>query len=236
MVFQPVVDLATGATVGHEALARFADGRTPNLWFEDADRAGLGVELDLLAIGTALRVLPEDVPGYLAVNVGPATLASPRLREMLQLTDGRRRLVLELTERQAVAEFALTAVGIAQMRNAGILVALDDVGGGSVALRQLVELGPDIVKIDRSLISHIDQDQSGRAQAAAFTQLALGLGWTVMAVGIERHEEVSACHAMGILYGQGYLLGRPAPLSGPGVSSASSWIALSEEIWQAGQG
>ncbi len=236
MVFQPVVDLATGATVGHEALARFADGRPPNVWFEMADRAGLGVELELHAIETALRVLPEDVPGYLGVNAGPATLASPRLRAMLQQTDGRRRLLLELTERQAVAEYALTAEGITQMRTAGVLVALDELGSDTATLRQLVDLSPDVVKIDRSLVSHIDEDSTRHALATSFTQLALGMGWTVMAVGIERHEELSTCHAMGITYGQGYLLGRPAPLADPAHSSALSWIALSEEIWQANQG
>jgi len=236
MVFQPVVDLATGATVGHEALARFADGRPPNVWFAEADRAGLGVELDLLAIGTAMRVLPDDVPGYLGVNAGPATLASPRLREMLRHAAIGRRLVLELTERQAVAEFELTSVGIDQMRAAGVLVALDEVGGDVAAPRQIVELCPDIIKIDRSLVSHIDEDRPHRALAAAFSQLAHGMEWTVMAVGIERHEEVTTCHAMGIPYGQGYLLGRPAPLAPAAHSSASSWIALSEEIWQAGQG
>ncbi len=236
IVFQPVVDLGTGATVGHEALARFADGRPPNVWFAEADRAGLGVELELLAIETALRVIPEDVPGYLGVNASPATLASPRLRGMLQHTDGRRRLLLELTERQAVAEYALTGEGMAQMRAAGVLVALDDLGGHTAALRQLVDLNPDVVKIDRSLVSYIDEDPVRRALATAFTQLALGLGWTVMAVGIERHEELSACHALGIRYGQGYLLGRPAPLVDPALSSATSWIALSEEIWRANQG
>ena len=56
-----------------------------------------------------------------------------------------------------------------------------------------------------------------------------------MAVGIERHEELNTCHALGIKYGQGYLLGRPAPLTDSAHSSASSWIALSEEIWQANQ-
>src|SRR5262249_21611772 len=132
MVFQPVVDLATGATVGHEALARFADGRPPNVWFEDAERAGLGVELELLAIGTALRVLPDDAPGYLGANISPTTLASPRLRSLLQdVDDGRRRLLLELTEQHAVGEYELTRVGIREMEQAGVLVALDELGSGS---------------------------------------------------------------------------------------------------------
>ena len=176
------------------------------------------------------------MPGYLGVNANPATLASPRLRAMLQETDGRRRLLLELTEQQAVTEYELTRIGIDQMRQAGVLVALDELGSDAAALRQLVDLRPDVVKLDRSLVSHIDEDSTQHAMAAAFTQLALGMGWTAMAVGIERHEELDTCHAMGITYGQGYLLGRPAPLADPAHSSAAAWIALSEEIWQASQG
>jgi EAL domain-containing protein (putative c-di-GMP-specific phosphodiesterase class I) len=235
MVFQPVVDLATGATVGHEALARFADGRPPGVWFEEADAAGLGVELELLAVETAVRVLPDDVPGYLGANVSPATLASPRLRESLQRSDGRRRLLLEVTERSAVAEYHLTRVGLAAMEQAGVLVAIDELGGGTATLRQLVELNPDVVKLDRSLVSHLDEDPDRAAMAAAYARLADGMGWTAMAVGIERHEELAACHASGVTYGQGYLLGRPAPLADPAHSQAAAWIALSEEIWQASQ-
>jgi EAL domain-containing protein (putative c-di-GMP-specific phosphodiesterase class I) len=235
MVFQPVVDLANGATVGHEALARFADGRPPNVWFAEAEHVGLGVELELLAIGTALRVLPDDVPGYLGVNASPATIASPRLRELLQETDGRRRLVLELTEQHAVAEYALTRVGIEHMDQAGILVALDELGSGTASLRQLVDLNPDVVKLDRSLVSHVDEDEARLSMAAAYARLADGMGWTAMAVGIERHEELAACHEMGVTFGQGYLLGRPAPLADPAHSPAAAWIALSEEIWQASQ-
>jgi EAL domain-containing protein (putative c-di-GMP-specific phosphodiesterase class I) len=235
MVFQPVVDLATGATVGHEALARFADGRPPNVWFDEAERAGLGVELELLAIETALRILPAEVPGYLGANVSPSTLASSRLRELLQRCDGHRRLLLEVTEQHAVAEFGLTKVGIAQMEQAGVLVALDELGSGTASLRQLVDLNPDVVKLDRSLVSHVDEDVALHAMAAGFSRLAEGMGWTAMAVGIERHEELAVCHEMGVTYGQGYLLGRPAPLADPAHSPAAAWIALSEEIWQASQ-
>jgi len=235
MVFQPVVDLATGATVGHEALARFADGRPPNVWFADADAGGLGVELELLAVATALRVLPPDVPGYLGVNASPATLASPRLRALL-LGTGGRRLLLEITETHALAELELTRLGMEQMRQAGVLVAIDELGSAGASLAQLVELGPDVVKIDRSLVSHVDDDPTSHALAAAYARLATGMGWTAMAVGIERHEELAACHAMGVTYGQGYLLGRPAPLADPEHSQAAAWIALSEEIWQASQG
>jgi EAL domain-containing protein (putative c-di-GMP-specific phosphodiesterase class I) len=235
VVFQPVVDLASGVTVGHEALARFADGRPPNVWFAAADRAGLGVELELLAIETALLMLPDEVPGYLGMNASPATLASPRLRALLQQTDGRRRLLLEVTERQVVTEFELTRVGIAQMRNVGVGVALDDLGSDNAALHRLADLDPDVVKIDRSLVSHVDEDPVRYALASAFTRLAVGMGWTAMAIGIERREELGACQSMGIGFGQGYLLGRPAALVDPSQPTPLSWIALSEEIWQANQ-
>jgi GAF domain/EAL domain len=69
VVFQPVIDLATGELAGHEALTRFPDGRPPNLWFDEAHRAGLGTELELFALSTVLASTPEHLEGFLAVNV-----------------------------------------------------------------------------------------------------------------------------------------------------------------------
>ena len=134
-----------------------------------------------------------------------------------------------------MAEYHLTRVGLAAMEQAGVLVAIDELGGGTANLQQRVELNPDVVKLDRSLVSRVDESSDRAALAAAYSRLADGMGLTAMAVGVERHEELATCHAVGVTYGQGYLLGRPASLAEPAHSQASAWIALSEEIWQASQ-
>ena len=235
IVFQPVLDLATDTVAGQEALARFPDGRSPTIWFEEANRAGLGIELELLAVAAAMQTVPKDFAGFLAVNVSPAVLVSAALRTLLEAKPENLDLVLEMTEHEAVADHETTRAGIAWLRARGLRVALDDVGSGAAGLRQLIDLRPDIIKIDRSLVSRIDADQSRHGLAVALTQLAASMGWSVVAEGIERTEELAVCRRIGIQYGQGYLLGRPAPLSAA-QTPGHAWIAVSEEIYRLNQG
>jgi EAL domain-containing protein (putative c-di-GMP-specific phosphodiesterase class I) len=232
VVFQPVIDLGTGELAGHEALTRFPDGRPPNLWFEEAHRTGLGVELELFALSTVFSVTPEHLDGFLAVNVSPVVVASPGIHICLA---GRPRgcdLIVELTEHDFIEDYHAIRTGIGRVREDGARIAVDDVGSGFASLRHVADLQPDVIKIDRSLISYIDQDPARHALATAFNQLAVSMGWTVVAEGIERDEELVVCRDIGIKYGQGYLLGRPAPLPSQ-LGPQHSWVAWSEEIGQA---
>jgi len=232
VVFQPVIELASGQLAGHEALTRFPDGRPPNLWFDEAHRVGLGVELELAALSTVFAATPEHLDGFLAVNVSPVVVASTGIHIAMA---GRPRgcdLIVELTEHDFIEDYQAIRTGIARLRAGGARVAVDDVGSGFASLRHVADLQPDVIKIDRSLISYVDQDPARHGLAIAFNQLAVSMGWTVVAEGIERVEELEVCSSIGITYGQGYLLGRPAPLPsqrGP----QHSWVAWSEEIGQA---
>ena len=111
-------------------------------------------------------------------------------------------------------------------------MAIDDVGSGYASMRHVVDLQPDVIKIDRSLVSFIDQDPARHALALAFNQLAVSMGWAVVAEGIERPEELAVCGEIGITYGQGYLLARPARLPAQ-LGPQHSWVSWSEEIGQA---
>jgi EAL domain-containing protein (putative c-di-GMP-specific phosphodiesterase class I) len=107
MVFQAIIELATGKAIGAEALARFPGQpyRPPNEWFGDAAEVGLGVELELSAIRVALSELDRLPSGtYLSLNAGPATVISPALHEMLRCGVGRR-VVLELTEHVGIEDY-----------------------------------------------------------------------------------------------------------------------------------
>src|SRR6202023_1062461 len=98
IVYQPIVDMATAAIVGYEALSRFADNRPPDQWFERAARVGLGVELELEVVRGALEGLPRlPDTAYLSVNISPATLCDPRLYDAIG-TVSSGRVVVELTE------------------------------------------------------------------------------------------------------------------------------------------
>jgi EAL domain-containing protein (putative c-di-GMP-specific phosphodiesterase class I) len=91
-------------------------------------------------------------------------------------------------------------------------VAVDDTGSGFASLQRLVDVRPEIVKLDRALTAQIDTDAPRRALVAAIRQFADDMGITVVAEGIEREEQLVVLREIGVDCGQGYLLGRPAPL------------------------
>ena len=214
MVFQPIADLGTGAIVGFEALARFDDGsRGPDVWFEEAEAVGLGTQLELAAIRAAVRHFDQLPSGaYVAVNVSPATLMSPHLLEALGAAE-LSRVVIEITEHAPVGDYEALASAIGPIRQRGVRLAVDDAGAGFASLRHILRLSPDVIKLDRALTADIDTDGAREALAAALTLFASRIGSTVVAEGIEREEELRTLRDLGVLYGQGYFLARPAPLS-----------------------
>ena len=214
MFFQPVVDLRTGKTAGAEALARFASRpyRTPDIWFGEAERCGLGLELELAAVRSALsrlHELPSDA--YVAVNVAPRTLASPELRDLLAEVDGSR-IVLELTEHARVDGYEHLQRAVSSFRSRGFRLAIDDAGPGYSSLQHILQLRPDIIKLDRCLTTGIDTNPVRFALASALVTFGASLGARICAEGIETSSELVALQQLGIQFGQGYFLGRPAPL------------------------
>ncbi|MCW2903895.1 MAG: hypothetical protein JWO67_6160 [Streptosporangiaceae bacterium] len=214
MVFQPIIDLATGKAAGAEALARFPGplGRTPEQWFADAADVGLGVQLELAAIRVALAEL-DAVPngGYLSVNAGPDTVVAPELHALLRSAPASR-LVVELTEHVAVADYAALTDALDALRCRGVRVAVDDTGSGFSSLQHIVNLKPDIIKLDRALVEGIDTDPARRALAGALLTFANEIGAQVIAEGIETLREQTVLRRLGVRYGQGFHLGRPGPL------------------------
>ena len=217
MVFQPIVDLATGRTVGYEALARFTaePARPPDQWFAEADSVGRALDLELKAVRAALAALdrlPHDI--HLAFNVSAVTLCSVQLDELLaEVPPGR--VVVELTEHAQVEDVVQARAAIGRLRERGVAVASDDTGAGYAGLVQLVDLGPSVVKLDRAIVSSVDRDPVRHALVAAATTFARSVGATLVAEGIETEGELAALRAIGVHHGQGYLLGRPGPLPSP---------------------
>ncbi|HEX5265716.1 MAG TPA: EAL domain-containing protein [Acidimicrobiales bacterium] len=209
IVYQPIVDLGSLQVVGYEALSRFDSDRTAEDWYDEAHAVGLGVELEMLAISRAVADPPPH--GYLSVNVSPATLASDAFREFL---DERLwgRLVVELTEHVGIDDYDSLGRTVTRLRDRGGRLAVDDAGGGYASLRHVVSLGPDIIKIDRSLIASMDRDSGRRELARSLSRFAHRTGASLVAEGIERPEEYDTCRQVGIDCGQGYLFGAPAPL------------------------
>lgn len=211
MLYQPIVDLDTGRFVGFEALARFdADSdRPPDAWLADAHAVGLGVALEVKAVVAALAVLdqiPEEA--YLSVNVGAETLCSNALEAVLAGVSGHR-LVLELTEHDEVRDPAQVGVVLDRYRARGIRLAVDDLGAGYAGLVQLMDLAPDMIKMDRALTRHIDVDPVRRSLGQATAAFGASVGATVIAEGVESEAELEALRDLGMAAAQGYFLGRP---------------------------
>lgn len=209
-VFQPIVDLASGRLVGYEALSRFPgkDGRTPDAFFNQAGRVGLGPQLEMVAIAAALRAERRPDNTYLSLNLTPTAISSSVVRAGLpqDLAD----VVIELTEHElAPADGALEA-GLADLRARGARIAIDDAGAGYAGLQQIMRVQPDIIKLDRSLVEHVDADDAKAALIEFFVVFARRIGASVCTEGIETASELAALTALGVSLGQGYLLGRPA--------------------------
>jgi diguanylate cyclase (GGDEF)-like protein len=219
-VFQPIYDLVTGAPRGFEGLVRplpnsgFND---PGTMFAAAEATGRTAELDIACLNTVMEAASRlRLPGSLTINLSPRTLEMDEfsihtlLRMIVRHGLDPRRIVLELTEREAVENIARLRVAVDACRVAGIRVAADDVGAGNAGLRLLSQLRFDIVKIDLSLV----QGGSGQNQSLEIVRtlhdLADRWGALVVAEGIETPAQLEVVRSLGIGAGQGYLLGRPA--------------------------
>lgn len=219
VVFQPIVDLATRRTVGFEALSRFpAPDHSPLRWFGDADLAGLRAELEFASVRAALNQL-DRLPSeaYLSLNFSPSVLNElPRLDlDGLSERVPLGRIVLEVTEQAPIDDYARLGEALADIRKRGVRLAIDDAGAGFASMRHIVSLRPDIIKLDISLIRDIDSDPSRRALAASIALFGGQTGARIVAEGIETEAELAVLIELGIGFGQGYLLGRPAPLAPP---------------------
>ena len=214
MVFQPIVELRDGRLVGVEALARFdcEPRRPPNEWFADAADVGLGAELELAAVAAAVRHL-DRVPAhaFMSVNVSAAAAMEADLRGLLAGVDGSR-LVLELTEHTRIENYDPLLSALYLHRRHGVRIAVDDAGAGYAGLRHILRLRPDIIKLDLDLTRDINTDPARRALAGALKAFGDEIGAVVVAEGIEAHPEVVALQALGVPWGQGFHLGRPAVL------------------------
>ncbi|SDP61797.1 EAL domain, c-di-GMP-specific phosphodiesterase class I (or its enzymatically inactive variant) [Klenkia soli] len=215
-VLQPIVALATGHPVGYEALSRFTDvhggALRPDLVFAEATRLQLGPQLEQAALASALQLLPR-IPDtcYLSVNVSPRALADPATHDLLTSVPGDR-LLLEITEHEAVPDYRSLARLTGHLRHRGIRIAVDDAGSGYASLQHVTELSPDVIKLDIAFVRHVDTDRNRRAIARALIAYAGETGATLVAEGIETPAERDQLLALGAPLGQGYLLGRPQPV------------------------
>jgi len=214
LAFQPVVDMIRNGVVGYEALSRFSGrpSRPPDAWFDEAARVGFGEELELAVVERALSAMPSvPVGAYLAINISPATAQRPELLKLCAAHD-TSRIVLELTEHATVTDYATLVDAAERLKRIGLRLAIDDAGAGFASLQHILHLQPALIKLDRSLVKDIDRKPGHQRMLSALLMFAAGTQAELVAEGIETAEERAVLLDLGIRWGQGYLLGQPAPL------------------------
>jgi PAS domain S-box-containing protein len=209
-VFQPIVDLGSSEVVGYEALTRFDSGRRPDLCFADAWSVGLGPDFEIAAIEAAIAAAKELPSGrWLDLNASPRLLADPeRLKAVLWSAD--RPIVLEITEHEVIEDYKAVREPIRALGN-DVRLAVDDAGAGVANFGHIIDLRPDFVKLDISLVRRVNANLGRQAMVVGMHHFSRTAGCRLVAEGIETDEEARTLTGLGVEFGQGYLFGHPAP-------------------------
>ncbi|GAC1580193.1 MAG: hypothetical protein NVS3B18_13840 [Candidatus Dormibacteria bacterium] len=222
---QPIIRLYEGSVIAYEALARFpprAHLLTPDELFASASSLGMQNRVDLACLRAALREAPRLGEADLFVNVLIGTLLD---RSGMAALDTAvhdagvdpTTVVLEFSEREPVTDLARLQRIAAELRSRGFRIAVDDAGAGHASMRVIAELRPEFIKVDRSLIHAVDSDRARRALVVALLSFSGHIGARLIAEGIETPAEQDVLSSLGVMFGQGWLPGRPvltAPMEG----------------------
>jgi len=209
-VFQPIVDMTSGAVLGYEALTRFLDGTPPDRAFQDAATAGVGLELEAATIESSLEASAVLPPGrFLDINVSPdLVMAGEPLGTLLAGTS--IDVILEITEHVSVRDYGELREAIVTLGK-DVRFSVDDAGAGFASMRHILELAPTQVKLDRALVAKIDADPARQALVTGLVHFAQAIDVMLIAEGVETEKERATLVGLGVNVGQGFLFGRPEP-------------------------
>ena len=217
-LYQPIVDLGTGAVFAHEALSRGpADSpfENPEMLFDYALKSDQVWSLEKICMQFSAERFVGKRPGMLFVNVETELIHALKSRghEVLQpLLAIQSGVVLEITERAAIRDYDLFRESVRVLRELGFRIAIDDAGSGYASLQSIAELRPQYLKISNYLVTGLHEDSIKRDVVEMLVRLAARIDAQTVAEGIETEAEKAEVQRLGVTYGQGYLLGRPAPL------------------------
>jgi EAL domain-containing protein (putative c-di-GMP-specific phosphodiesterase class I) len=149
----------------------------------------------------------------MSVNACPEAVQDARFGQALRTSGAPlERLVIEVTEHVRIDDYDAVRQVLDPLRADGARLAVDDTGAGFSSMTHVIRLRPDIIKLDRSLVNGVGEDPARKTLVTAMTLLAIDLGATVTAEGVETVGELEAVAALGVDHAQGYLIGMPADL------------------------
>jgi EAL domain-containing protein (putative c-di-GMP-specific phosphodiesterase class I)/putative methionine-R-sulfoxide reductase with GAF domain len=208
MAAQPIVGLADGSLLGYELLARSSIpcSSGPDQWLAHASYLGVRTELELACLQAACDKGPPPQDVRLFVNLSPRTLLDPRVDQILNRLPPR---VIEITEHEAISDYQEVRRRLQSWSTASTMLAIDDVGSGYSSMSHVLQLHPQYIKIDRSLVHRAHRDPNKLAVLRGLVGFSRQCGVTSLAEGVETSEELNALRAVGVDLVQGFLLARP---------------------------
>jgi EAL domain-containing protein (putative c-di-GMP-specific phosphodiesterase class I) len=211
MVFQPAVRLDHPRIEFFEALARFPSpsGESPEVWFDAAADAGVGAEFEMLAVRSALgRMGALPAGSSVSINVSPATILSPIFAQQMR-SSPLERIIVEITEREVVKCYESIGESLKPLRARGLRVAVDDAGAGHSSFRHILQIRPDLIKLDASLCRGVNKDPMRQALTRALISFCRQIGSDLVAEGIETANELGSLRSLGMSIIQGHIVCRP---------------------------
>lgn len=205
-VFQPIVDVASGETQGHEVLAIIeGPSDVPTAaWFAAAAEYGLAGALEARILRAALTARGEVAEGrFVAVNVTPVALRSSQFQTLA--AQGLDKVVFEVAEPYVEED---VAPALKPFREAGVRVAVDSCGADATRLLEIAQVAPDYLKLHRRLVAGVERDRPRGVAIRTLVELARQSGASTVGVGVERREELDALRQLGVELAQGFLFGR----------------------------
>lgn len=207
-VFQPVVELASRTVIGYEALTRFDDNKRPDLRYAEAHEIGMGSQVEAASVVAILKAAEHlDQELWLSLNFSPLALVDGSAANVLR--GANREIVIEITEHAVVERYPAVRRAVDQMDR--VRLSVDDASAGYAGLCHILELRPDMVKLDITLVRDIDTDPARRALVSGMCHFASITNIHLVAEGVETDAEAATLLSLGVRFGQGYLFGRPEP-------------------------
>ncbi len=217
-LFQPIVSLSDGSVFGYEALSRGPIGtrlESADALFKTAAQRGVAAQLERICRFKAIANASAIPPGcFLFLNISARVFEERNEALSADVVDqnrlGQGRIVLEITEKEAIEDFDLFKRTLLHYNRQGFKVAIDDAGAGHNSLRAVTEVRPHFIKLDIALVRDIDRDRAKNALVSAIIIFARRIDAKLVAEGIETVAELTTLIEIGVEYGQGFLLARPS--------------------------
>lgn len=219
--FQPIYNLSNWTKVGYEGLLRSSLYPNPELTFLEAQKEEQLYELDSRSIHKAIHTYHKaglrKKDGNLFLNIYPSTILNQKFPSLLNkiIADNylsSQQIVLEISESELIGEFEDFKIQILELKKQGFLIAIDDIGKGYASFKNIVELEPDYLKLDRYFAKGLHVSKQKQTLISFFLNYCEQYKSQLILEGVECEEEVAAAIALGVSIAQGYAIGKPALL------------------------